>query len=459
MVEQIEIKSMDVKRFNALASHSRSPVAAYFSEEISWYSNGDETVIGTVLLDTVDNDYAAIVLGRDEGGRFRAFDVASSVRTVDEATRWLTATIKWHTGMGNREFQQGKDDHGIDLFSPVVPVEKQHPSFVHLNREVGLLAAKSMIKELMPHFRDVDGNFVQQFQSQGFDARLWELYIFSYLTEEQLFINRKHSAPDFIIEKYGKTVAIEAVTVGRNRQNPPRYFRERIDSNPTLDVLEEHKNAMPIRFGSPLYSKLKKKYWELDHVKGNPLVFAIADFHDDRSMLWSSTALINYLYGSSQSWHYDDNNQLVIVPSKIATHSIEGKEIPSGFFLQPESENVSAVLFSSSGTISKFNRLGRQAGFGDPSVTLIRWGTHHDHDPNASVPLMFKYEVNEKCHETWGQGLSMYHNANAIHPVPEELFPTIAHHHFRDGQLVSTLPDFYPYGSVTLVLRPEQKGS
>ncbi|MFA4839875.1 MAG: glycosaminoglycan attachment protein, partial [Candidatus Neomarinimicrobiota bacterium] len=61
--------------------------------------------------------------------------------------------------------------------------------------------------------------------------------------------------------------------------------------------MAEQENAMPIRFGSPLYSKLQKRYWDLPHVTGHPLVFAIADFHDDQSMLWSSTSLIDYLYG------------------------------------------------------------------------------------------------------------------------------------------------------------------
>ena len=47
----------------------------------------------------------------------------------------------------------------------------------------------------------------------------------------------------------------------------------------------------------------------------------------------------------------------------------------------------------------------------------------------------------------------MFHNPNAIHPVPEELFPSIAHHHFREGQIVSNLPEFHPYASVTLNIR------
>ena len=138
---------------------------------------------------------------------------------------------------------------------------------------------------------------------------------------------------------------------------------------------------------------------------------------------------------------------------KIGSHRVSHKEIPSGFFFQSNTEFVSAVLFSASGTISKFNRIGRQAGFKDPSVTMIRVGTFHDHDSNAVVPKLFKYIVNEQSEETWGEGFSMFHNPNALHPVPEELFPSIAHHHFRDGQVVSRLPEFYPYASFTYNIR------
>ena len=186
---------------------------------------------------------------------------------------------------------------------------------------------------------------------------------------------------------------------------------------------------------------------------GNPIVFAIADYHDDQSMLWSSTALINYLYGVRHDHHFDEKGQLIIEPITIETHKIDEKEIPSGYFFQPDSEHISAILFSASGTISKFNRLGRQAGFVSPNVKMYRMGTYHDHNPNASLPKLFRYEVNEECEETWGEGLSMFHNPNAINPVPEELFPSIAHHKFENGLIVSMLPEFHPYASHTLNIK------
>ena len=84
---------------------------------------------------------------------------------------------------------------------------------------------------------------------------------------------------------------------------------------------------------------------------------------------------------------------------------------------------------------------------------MIRVGTCHDHDPNASVPKMFKYIVNEDSNETWADGFSMFHNPNAVLPVPRELFPSIAHHYFENGHIVSFLPEFYPYASFTYNLK------
>src|SRR5689334_2641105 len=85
-------------------------------------------------------------------------------------------------------FSQGDLRKGPDLFTPIISPEKQHPYFSELINNTAFLSAKHIIQEMMPHFIDIDGNFVEQFQSTGFDSRLWELYLNAYLVEEQLFI-------------------------------------------------------------------------------------------------------------------------------------------------------------------------------------------------------------------------------------------------------------------------------
>lgn len=455
--KRMKIEPLDQKRFDALVNQSRSPGAAFVSEELSWWASPDESVIGVVLRDTVDDDYLAIALGRDETGQYRAFDIGPPSENVEEAKEWLQRAIRWHARDGQQVFPQGDTGKAIDFFTAIAPEEKLHPHFVILRDNDAYLPARKIINLMAPHFKDIDGNFVQQFQTTGFDARLWELYIHAYLVEEELFFERDYNAPDFVVAKFGERVGIEAVIVGRKEGNPARYFKPEGSLPPRVDVRSEHENAMPIRFGSPLFSKLKKKYWQLPHMQDTPIIIAVADFHDDASMTWSGTALINYLYGVRHDHHYDDHGKLVISTIQIETHRVGEKEIPSGFFSQPDAENISAILFSASGTISKFNRMGRQAGFKHPNVRMIRFGTCHDHDENASLPRMYQYEVDETSSETWAEGVSIFHNPNAKHPVREILFPRAAHHRLIDGQIVSMLPEFYPYASITWNLQARRE--
>jgi len=448
----VVIQQMDLKRFSALIGQSRSPMTELFTREIGWFANEDETVLGVLLIDIFDKDFTAILLGRDAIGRYRCFDQKVSMETPLEAHAWLVDQITAVTQSGRRVFDQD-DEKGeaMDIFTPVKADEKLHPYFRILSTQPSHVAARGIIREMMPHYVDIDGNFIEQFQTTGFDARVWELYLNAYLVEEGLFFDREHYAPDFIVQKYGHTVAIEATIVGRKGEVTEADFEKIIEMTPE-QIKEKTQNEMPIRFGSPLFSKLQKKYWELDHVAGKPLVIAIADFHENQSMLWTSTALVNYLYGVHHYHHYDESGKLVITPQKIDKHILGSKEIPSGFFFQPGAENISAIMFSASGTISKFNRMGKQAGFGESNVRLFRMGTYHDHDPNASLPKMFTYEVSESCEETWAEGLNMFHNPNALHPVPEELFPSIAHHHFKEDLIVSNLPEIYVYSSMTTIV-------
>jgi hypothetical protein len=152
-----------------------------------------------------------------------------------------------------------------------------------------------------------------------------------------------------------------------------------------------------------------------------------------------------------------DSRELVVKFLPLGEHREGEKVIPSGFFLQPETEHVSAVLFGNTGTFPKFGRMALQSGLDAEHVRMFRVGFSYRHDPNASEPLLFGYEVAERPvelgPETWGEGLSMYHNPNALHPVDHALFPGIAHHWQEDGEIVANIPPFHPFWSQTWTFR------
>ena len=116
------------------------------------------------------------------------------------------------------------------------------------------------------------------------------------------------------------------------------------------------------------------------------------------------------------------------------------------FFALPGAENVSAVLFNNSGTIAKFKRMGVLAGFGSRRLKMFRKGYAVNPDPNATLPHPFQYVVNasDPC-ETWTEGLDVFHNPRAKHPIEPEILPDAAHHWLlKDEQIESLMPTFHP---------------
>lgn len=457
-IKEVEVIEINRNRFNIYMLFTRHPFINFIAKEIGYYSNETSSILGVLLFDYTDKDYNYTLMARDENKQFRAFEVKHSFKTKEEATITLINSIKWHTTQNVEIVEQGVSKKGLELFKIVVDKEKLHPYFVRLNNDKGLKASKNAIIEISNHLDDIDGNFIEQFQSlNGFDARIWEIYLFASLIESHFEIIRDYNRPDFLVKKDEVEIGIEAVIVNR-KDNPPNYlFHD--DSIVTPDQIKEKlENETPLRFGSALFSKLSKEYWKLEHLKNKPLVFAIADFHDNASMTWSFSALAEYLYGKKGVLIVDENGT-----EKVETIDVEdyvkdtGAKIPSGFFLQENSENVSGILFSSTGTLGKFTRMGIEAGFREKGQSVIRIGDRYDPKPDTFKPISFMYTVDENGNENWSQGLNLFHNPNAKFPIDMDLFPNIAHHKQDGDELISWVPEFHPYSSMNYNTVPQEE--
>ncbi len=225
------------------------------------------------------------------------------------------------------------------------------------------------------------------------------------------------------------------------------------------------RDYMPMKFGGPITAKLNKRfdgqgYWALPYAAGLPFVIAIADFHvaasgvEPGSMVYSQSALPIYLYGTEYGAEHDAKGELQIGYRKRLVHQFKTKKIESGFFDLPEAENVSAILFSNAGTISKFTRMGVLAGFGCPEFTYIRTGFMVDPDPNAKHGQPFGVNITDPCYqEGWGDELQVFHNPRARLPLDPELLPAAAHHHWEDGMIVSYFQELSVLTSLTHNIR------
>jgi len=451
------MKPLTKLRFEALAGYIRMVQALFISEELEWYSDDAERVLGVLVRDRTDGDFGGAVLGRDARGRFRAVDMTQFADSLEWARQLLHDKVEQWSRKPDAEFSQG-DEKGtpMDIFTPVAPANRLSPSFLRVTTAEGFSPARALIESMMPYYEDVDGNFVEQFQTTGFDARFWELYVFALLHEQGFSFDRSFKAPDFLAESISQRLFIEAVTV--NPTVSPAGLVIEPDVPTDSEALRRYyQEYMPIKWGSPLTSKLKKKYWDLPHVTGFPIAFAIQDFHVPRAMTFLSHSISPYLYGVEFSALYDERGDLNVRARPRGPHKWEGKVIETGFFSLPDSEHVSAVVTNPTATISKFNRMAHLAGFQAESVRMICVGFCHDHDPNAALPTPFSFEVTDpRYSETWVEGANVFHNPKAKYPLDESFLIGAAHHWFEDGVLRSMVPVFHPYQSNTVILTPQR---
>ncbi len=134
-------------------------------------------------------------------------------------------------------------------------------------------------------------------------------------------------------------------------------------------------------------------------------------------------------------------------------HRIGEKVIPSNFFGQPDTEHISAVLFTNSGTSAKFSRMGYQHGYSNNHVDITRTGFFWNTDPETMDPTFFSYNLVEPpLVETWGQGLVISHNPDAMHPLPRDFFVGAVQEGVEDGKLVASAMGFHPLSSMTYVV-------
>lgn len=441
------MKPLNPNRANLLLMFTRTPKVKMVNKELEYYQSDDEKLIGFISVDRIDCTFHAMFFDRNTLGQYQIVGMSLDHNTIEEARNVLADMMNNYVRDDVALKKEGKT---TDFYTLVADKTQIHPNFMRLRNEGFFAAAKRVIEEVGYHHVDIDGNFTEQLQSiNGFDARIWELYLWCYFREENFEFDTKHNAPDFMLQKLGEDVAVEAVHIKRTQG-----IDEQMAQMDFGTVLEKLRNEMPLMFGSPLFSKLKhkyqsQKYWELPHVKGKPLVFAIADFHADMSMTWSFPAIISILYGIEQTAEIDDDGQVTLVNASGNKFTKKKNVEIAPLFLDDQFKYVSAVLFTPCGTISKFNRMGVQAGYGNSSYTLFQVKMCYNHLRNAILPNVFFNVVDENSHETWADGIQIFHNPMAEIPLNQGLFPHAGHHFYKDGLLFSDMPQNSTISSTT----------
>jgi len=335
----------------------------------------------------------------------------------------------------------------MSLFAQPFLTADVHPSFDVVATDPRYSGARIMFDSLFAQATGLDKNFIREFQSQnGFDARVFELYMFAVLAEAGCEVVGRE-APDFECRMDGTTFYVEVTTAAQHREEPPASPAEYFEQ---LERSEIDWDALAIRMGSPLYSKLQKRYHRMPHVVGHPFLIALQDFGDVGALYHSEISFLSYLLGNKL---VDASGGLPaqLLDQEIQDHQVDGKTIPSGFFNQEGTEHISAILFSNAGTAGKFNRMAKIRGLGDVQSQMWRRGFEYDSSPEALLPIYFVEEVGV-YEEPWHEGSLLIHNPAALHPLDPELLPTSSQITAHEDGLAFRPAARHVYGSQTITI-------
>lgn len=147
------------KLFDIYLLFTREPFVRYLIDELEFYSNGYGGLLGLISLDLTDNDYYGCILSRDKSKQCRAELIVTSLPTIEEARNWIDEKI----GNNSIVFHDNRHEY-FDIFQDLNNDDKQHSNYKLLKSHIALSSAKGAIKEVSYHFKDIDGNFIEQFQ-------------------------------------------------------------------------------------------------------------------------------------------------------------------------------------------------------------------------------------------------------------------------------------------------------
>lgn len=429
------IESITLSRFNALATYARNPRGKFHSQELEWFETSDGKLLGTLLLDKPDNNYAGIIFSRDLNKKYRFIEM-TKFNSDQSAVReeLLNKILELHPFADEQGVQGDESKKTMDFF---IDLKKRNtnPDFVLVNEKPEYSAAKNIIEPLMRWYTDIDGNFVEQFQTTGFNQRIWEVLLFSIFTENDCTFDTSHYAPDFniscLIDLSEISFSLEATTVNKPDSQGQPSTMPKVDRTNLEDYNNLLLNYFPTRYSGPLLAKLSKKYWENEHVSGKPFIIAITDCQFKGAGYITGDALPLYLYGFQQKITPDGKKERF----DIEYHIWGKKEVPSGFFNFDGAENISAILFSATSDIDKYNRMGLKDNFNDTEYKIKRtvkeknYGTGEIETHTQIVP-------SDNYIERWDEGIIIYHNPNALHPFPKNILPNATHYHVVNGELI-----------------------
>lgn len=354
----------------------------------------------------------------------------------------------------------------MDLFSTKIATNKLHVNFKAIYKDPKLAPVREVIQSWGRGLLERSGEqakFVNEFQTT-FNSAMWELYLNEMFIRLGYSIDYTKDSPDFCVTTpSGYQFNVEAMVSDKPHKPPASevFSEARFKHQSTLKLLGKIKDKHDLFTG---VNGKKFPYGTMDHVAGKPFVLALAPFDSDQSLSQNNTIINRVLFGIEEPTMRD------IVNGKqrkvLSIKKNEDTELPLGIFTNDSYKEISAVVFSTTGTYGKavvqsgVDRYVRYTRFRAldlndfiASEGMKNKGSHTRKLSNEHyVTTKRQFNNNEvvgadvvMCHskdytETHFDGLHVYYNPYATVPLDKSIFssPEITHNFY---DIANDIPD------------------
>ncbi|MBX9837247.1 MAG: hypothetical protein K2X69_02920 [Silvanigrellaceae bacterium] len=284
-----------------------------------------------------------------------------------------------------------------ELFIPKLELDKQSHYFRLLMLDENK-PYRMILNGWASGFIDRDGKdkFIKEFQST-FNSSFWELYIYAVLKKLGYTVLFDFNTPDFVCNEF----VLEAVIAGPSIKGRADFAKDYIFT-PSKEDSEFNRKQMVLfsceRIMNAISNKIekfKKNYSKLEHVKNKPFVICVAPFEQELSQIQGMTPIIQCLYGFGEDIYIDSNKNNSISDRRFIgitkvnnINKTTGKEIETGLFFKPENSEISAVIFSTTATLSKVHALSTNK---NGSIFIVKKYSSETKQPKESLIFDYNY--------------------------------------------------------------------
>ena len=332
----------------------------------------------------------------------------------------------------------------MNLFEIKMPEDRLHSSFKQIVNDQKAALVRDVIQSWAVGLLDRRGEqkkFVNEFQTT-FNSAFWELYLNKAFSELGFSVDYTKASPDFCVTTPGGyQFNVEAVISDRSHDtSPPPAAQSEAEwkSQNTLKLAGKIRDKRDIFTGS---KGNKFPYSTLEHVQGRPFVVAVAPFNSDDSLMQNNEIINRVLFG------IDSPGQKTLLTGEqkkiLSVSKPSGAPVELGVFTNDSYKEVSAVLFSTTGTFGKavvesgikkivrstrYREMSRETFFFTEGANSLGVSHHLVGPSNYLITTRFEYcgriigadvQIYESClhHETHLDGLHIYYNPFATVPL------------------------------------------